>query len=1270
MDEETLFELVIGATQSQRAALLDQHCADDPQLRSRVERLIDAHLAEVSAAIDPTEIQEVLADELLDQTPDANRKARSVQQHPAHETGTVLGGKYTLKDLIAEGGMGEVWLATQAAPIKRRVAAKLIKAGLDSKQVIARFEAERQALAMMDHPNIAKVFDGGITEQGRPYFVMEYVKGIPLTDYCDQARLSVKQRLELFMPICQAIQHAHQKGIVHRDLKPSNILVCLCDGKPVCKVIDFGLAKAMHQPLTDHSLYTSHGAMVGTPLYMSPEQAEYDNLDVDTRTDIYSLGVVLYELLTGTTPLEREQLRVAAYKEVLRLIKEVEPPRPSTRLSQSDSLPSIAAQRSIEPKRLGRSLSGDLDWIVMKSLEKERHRRYDSAAGLVRDVERFLNEEAIEARPPSSTYRLSKFLRKHKLQATAFIVVVVAILAGSSVATWGWYKASEAASVSKNAEKTVRESLERVTAERDAKNAALAVAAEQRNVAEGMLIEGILRPIGYGSGAEKQAISDWAQLPDDRLKLQVLKVAFESPTTAIRVVKSREAVLQACVGLSPTRRAKALRLLASARSKNRHDNEIQLAATVMTLQLSELGTEVFQTTMQLLTNLETSNELLQALADTMVLRKHLFADEMANTIFANSLERLVQNGTFGGSFTLLDGFDLGAAKDIPRLRMLERVAAKPKDLFGLVHFIVNGKSDWQSLSGSDRDRWWNALITCQEYGYIDFSYGMEFGYGDSSAARRGLAALAPTATEEQLGHAWDLIALQMDENSWSVEEIKPFAMRATKQQIADSLESLLDPSKRFIREGWDNYSYLIDVLPYVELLFSRLDTAEQRRFLELAFSLPASEEEMVARKLVLYSALAPYLSEQARQKVLDELLTLAELTRAKDYLYPQWLSTLETYMPTSNENQVQAAWDLVTNNQAMNILEVWSSDSVQEKWGLPLCTQIDSVRSVGMRMTEEQITGVLEQLEENLSKEGRSLSDRQLAILSLIATLDHLREDQLSRLWEAHFESLLNDIFETGWQIEWGYGWLGLDLVIDRLAQDQLEDIFQYCRGRLTEPEYADQQQFTLAAISSYVSRDLSPNQIDELAELILPLVDDSTISSGGRAIYFEFLLLEFDRLSEARIQKLLNRDAPPRLDAEEISLHVALASRALAKQLEDRTHRMLDTIVAEGDYSYLGRLPQLVNDAESIARWLMAPSCIGKLRESLMMRFEELVLHDGKPVFLPDGGTGLDAGEAVERVGDRNGLTRQFLTVYDAAKWIDTRWPDFDLERQIESID
>ena len=323
-------------------------------------------------------------------------------------------GRYKLRELIGEGGMGTVWVAEQTEPVRRKVALKLIKPGMDTKEVLARFEVERQALALMDHPNIAKVHDGGVTASGRPYFVMEYVKGIPLTEFCDEAKLTVKERLELFIAGLPSGPARHQKGIIHRDLKPSNILVCLYDGRPIPKVIDFGLAKAMHQPLTENTLYTAHGMMVGTPLYMSPEQAEFNNLDVDTRTDIYSLGVILYELLTGTTPLERKRIKEAALQEVLRLIKEEDPQKPSTKISGSGALPTIAAQRRLEPAQLSRVVKGDLDWIAMKALEKDRSRRYETASGLARDVQRYLDDEPVEACPPTLGYRLRKLARRNQ----------------------------------------------------------------------------------------------------------------------------------------------------------------------------------------------------------------------------------------------------------------------------------------------------------------------------------------------------------------------------------------------------------------------------------------------------------------------------------------------------------------------------------------------------------------------------------------------------------------------------------------------------------------------------------------------------------------------------------------------------------------------------------------------------------------------------------------------------------------------------------------
>ena len=351
-------------------------------------------------------------------------------------SGTVI-GPYKLLEQIGEGGFGIVYMADQQAPVRRRVALKIIKPGMDTKQVLARFEAELQALALMDHPNIARVLDAGATDSGRPYFVMELVRGVPITDYCDQNNLAVHERLDLFVQVCHAVQHAHQKGIIHRDIKPSNVLVTMHDGRPVPKVIDFGVAKAINQQLTQETIFTRFAEMIGTPLYMSPEQAEMTSLDIDTRSDIYSLGVLLYELLTGTTPFEKERLKQAAFDEIRRIIREEEPAKPSTRISTlGDNSAAVAAHRHADPHRLGQLMRGDLDWIVMKALEKDRTRRYETANGLAMDLQRHLADEPVLAGPPSAAYRFRKFARRNRAALAMAAVVTVALLLGIVGTTW------------------------------------------------------------------------------------------------------------------------------------------------------------------------------------------------------------------------------------------------------------------------------------------------------------------------------------------------------------------------------------------------------------------------------------------------------------------------------------------------------------------------------------------------------------------------------------------------------------------------------------------------------------------------------------------------------------------------------------------------------------------------------------------------------------------------------------------------------------------
>jgi WD40 repeat protein len=419
VNEESVFaEAQEIQNPQERAAFLDRVCAGDPGLRREVESLLAAYTAgqflESPAPLPVTFVPE-----------------RAGGECP----GTVL-GRYKLLEQIGEGGFGIVFLAEQQEPVRRQVAVKVLKPGMDSRQVIARFEAERQALALMDHPNIARVLDAGATASGRPYFVMELVRGVPITESCDLNRLPVRERLGLFVSVCRAVQHAHQKGIIHRDLKPSNVLVTLHDGVPVAKVIDFGIAKALGQRLTDKTLFTGFAQMVGTPLYMSPEQAEMSGLDVDTRTDIYSLGVLLYELLTGTTPVDRERLREASYDELRHLIREEEPPRPSTRLSTlGPAATAVSAQRQSDPKRLSQLVQGELDWIVMKALEKDPGRRYETASSLAADVERYLHDEPVQACPPSAWYRFGKWARRHKAAlgtataAASLLLLAVGLLA-------------------------------------------------------------------------------------------------------------------------------------------------------------------------------------------------------------------------------------------------------------------------------------------------------------------------------------------------------------------------------------------------------------------------------------------------------------------------------------------------------------------------------------------------------------------------------------------------------------------------------------------------------------------------------------------------------------------------------------------------------------------------------------------------------------------------------------------------------------------------
>ena len=585
MNEESLFAAALEKHDAaERQKFLEEACGDDLATRRRIEKLLEAHDHALG---------------ILERGPE--NAPLPTTPEPAVAPDRIFAGRFKLRQKLGEGGMGEVWVADQLEPVQRRVALKVIRADRDSASMLARFEQERQALALMDHPNIARVLDAGIDETGHPFFAMELIKGVPISKYCDEARLSPQQRLGLFIPVCHAVQHAHQKGIIHRDIKPSNILVALYDGRPVPKVIDFGVAKSIGPRLTERSIYTEVGALIGTLEYMSPEQAELNNLDIDTRSDIYALGAVLYELLTGSVPFSRKELQTAAFTEMLRIIKEVDPPKPSTKLSGSGTLASVAVARQTEPKKLIALVRGELDWIVIKCLEKDRSRRYETANSLAADVLHYLRDEAVEACPPSARYRLRKFARKHRTALTTAAALALLLTAGVAVSTWQAIRATEA-------ESRIRIALDETRQAKDDKVIALHESEEARDQAEAVkkyLVKLLQSPNPANAGrvvkitdlldrAPAQLDADFANSP--KIKADILD-ALGDTYAGLRLYEKaaqmREKVRtlrQAALGPDHPDTVIAMRKLAWAyRGAGRPNAAIALAQDALVLQEAKLG---------------------------------------------------------------------------------------------------------------------------------------------------------------------------------------------------------------------------------------------------------------------------------------------------------------------------------------------------------------------------------------------------------------------------------------------------------------------------------------------------------------------------------------------------------------------------------------------------------------------------------------------------------------------------------------------------------
>ncbi len=648
---------------------------------------------------------------ILDKPALSVQTLEAVSQAAAEGPGTVI-GPYQLTEQIGEGGFGVVFRAQQRQPIRREVAFKTIKPGMDTRQVVARFETERQALALMEHPHIARVLDGGVTSTGRPYFVMELVPGIPITQYCDEHQLTPRERLALFVPVCQAVQHAHQKGIIHRDLKPSNVLVAEQDGIPVPKVIDFGVAKALGSAeggQLERSLATGLGRIIGTLEYMSPEQAEFHSSDVDTRADIYSLGVLLYELLTGTTPLTKDRLKQAAVTELLRVIREEEPPRPSTRLADSkDMLASVSAQRNLEPARLTRTIRGELDWIVMKCLEKDRNRRYATANALASDIQRYLHDEPVEASPPSAYYQLRKFLRRNRGPALVAGLLLLMLLGGTTGTTIGMIRAEQQRQRAEDA----------ANAERQAKVDAEQRLTQLRNVNE--ILASIFRNLDPMT--EEKENKPLVALIGEQLDEAARQLEGEAVGDPITVAKLQKTLAQALLGLGYPQKAiplldQARKTLALQENPDNLDTLLamyELAEAYRKVGKPELAIPILQETFQ-----RASKEFGPQHKNSISCRNHLaFAlQETGKTaeaiaIFEDTLQQftrvLGQNHerTLDAMNSLALAYDLAGQEDLA-IPLYERALGVVKEKFGADHpatisVIANLASAYQKAGKLDQ----------------------------------------------------------------------------------------------------------------------------------------------------------------------------------------------------------------------------------------------------------------------------------------------------------------------------------------------------------------------------------------------------------------------------------------------------------------------------------------------------------------------------------------------------------------------------------------